>query len=109
MGGRLSARSRTKQLIIQLDNLGQRQAQASGLQHGGHNLSLPDGRQVRVLRSFSSNGLVVELPEEVSLEEANQMAAEMSSGRVLFRCNRTSVFTLLLLRMIQSMACATRE
>lgn len=74
-----SARSRTKQLIIQLDNLGQRQAQASGSEHGGLNLSLPDGRQVRVLRSFSSNGLVVELPEEVSLEQANQMAAEMSS------------------------------
>ncbi len=74
-----TARSRTKQLIIQLDNIGQRQAQASEADHAATNLSLPDGRQVRILRSFSSNGLVVELPEEVSLEEANRIALEMSS------------------------------
>jgi serine protease len=74
-----AARSRTKQLIIHLENPVQRQAQASGPARGTTSLSLPDGRQVRVLRSFSGNGLVVELPEEVSLEEANQIAAEMSS------------------------------
>ncbi len=74
-----TARSRTKQLIIQLDNVGQRQAQATGADQAATSLSLPDGRQVRVLRSFSSNGLVVELPDEVSLDEANRIAAEMAS------------------------------
>lgn len=73
------ARSRTKQLIIQLEDTGQRHAQAEGSDHGAINLSLPDGKHVRVLRSFSGNGLVVELPEEISLEEANLIAAEMSS------------------------------
>ena len=74
-----TARSRTKQLIIQLDNIGQRQAQGTGSGHAATSLSLPDGRQLRVLRSFSSNGLVVELPDEVSLDEANRIAAEMAS------------------------------
>jgi serine protease len=74
-----TARSRTKQLIIQLDNTGLRQAQTSSYGHTATDLRLPDGRQVRVLRSFSGDGLVVELPEEVSLEEAGRIAQEMSS------------------------------
>lgn len=74
-----SARARTQQLIIELDSVGQRQAQAAGSSQAATDLSLPDGRPVRVLRSFSSNSLVVELPEEISLEEASQIAAEMAS------------------------------
>ncbi len=75
-----SVRTRTKQLIIELDSrVGQFQTQAVGSSsRAAVNINLPDGRQVKVLRNFSSNSLVVELPEEISLEEAEQIAAEMA-------------------------------
>ncbi|VAW75537.1 hypothetical protein MNBD_GAMMA13-974 [hydrothermal vent metagenome] len=78
-GSGSTARTRTQQLIIELDSsTSQRQAQSTGSNQTAINLNLPDGRQVKVLRSFFNNSLVVELPEEISLEEADRIATEMA-------------------------------
>lgn len=73
------ARAHTNQLIIQLDGSANRGIQAAGAPQSGLDLRLPDGRSVTVLRQFDGDSLVVQLPEELSLEESQQIAEQMAS------------------------------
>lgn len=69
-----SLRSRTQQLIIQFEDSDVRRIQSARRHQAMPDIVLPDGRQVKFLRRFDSNGAVVELPESLDLDEAQRIA-----------------------------------
>lgn len=76
--GSVAGQSRTNQLIIQfLDNTVR--AQSVGRNHPVPGIVLPDGRALTFLRHFNDDAMVVQLPEEVSLEQAQRIAAQLST------------------------------
>ena len=74
----VAAHSRTSQLIIQfLDNPVRRES--VGRNQAVPGILLADGQSVKFLRRFNDNGMVVQLPEAVSLDEAQQIAAQLAT------------------------------
>lgn len=71
--------SRTSQLIVRLSDDGVRRTQAVGRDQVLPGMELPDGRQLKLLRRVDGNAIVVQLPEAVSLDEAQTMAAELAA------------------------------
>ncbi len=67
--------SATNQLIIQLRDDGKRATASAKPDHPVPGLTLPDGRQLSYVRSLGDGSMVVQLPEAVSLEEANALVA----------------------------------
>ena len=73
----VAARSATRQLIIRLPDNGMRNA-ASVQPHAPlPGLTLPDGRHLTYVRSLDDGSMVVQLPETVSLEQANALVATL--------------------------------
>ncbi len=72
------AHSSTSQLIVQFrDNAVRRQSVRP--HHPVPGILLPDGRPVKFLRPFNGNAMVVQLPETVSLVEAQRIASQLST------------------------------
>ena len=65
----------TNQLIIQLRDDGKRTIASAKPDHPVPGLTLPDGRQLSYVRSLGDGSMVVQLPEAVSLEEADALVA----------------------------------
>ncbi|MGW8309842.1 MAG: S8 family serine peptidase [Thiogranum sp.] len=82
-GGAVSAdksfhRARTSQLIVQLADDGMRRIQSVGRGQAIPGVWLPDGREMKFVRRFGEDSMVVQLPEEVSLEDAGRIAAQLA-------------------------------
>ncbi len=73
------ARQRTRELIIQFNDSSAVSVQAARRNSALAGLKLPDGRDVKFLRSFDGRGAVVQLPQSVSLEQARRLAAQLAS------------------------------
>ncbi|HFD80972.1 MAG TPA: peptidase [Gammaproteobacteria bacterium] len=73
----------TRQLIIRLQDDGLRRIQALQPRQPLPDLRLPDGRPLTLLRRFDGNGVVVRLPESVSLEEAQRLADQLVADPVV--------------------------
>lgn len=67
----------TSQLIVQFGDSRISQQSVSRNQ-AVPGLTLPDGRPLKFLRTFNDNAMVVQLPEDVSLEEAQRIAARLA-------------------------------
>ena len=79
LADKASARSRTGQLIIQLSDDGVRRIQSVGSGQAVPAVRLPDGREMKFVRRYGSNSVVVELPEEISLDAARDIAAQLAA------------------------------
>ncbi len=77
LADRAATHSRTKQLIIQFRDNPVR-SQSVRRNHAVPGILLPDGRSVKFLRPFGDDAMVVQLPEAVSLDEAQQIAAQLA-------------------------------
>ncbi|GMQ83332.1 MAG: S8 family peptidase [Gammaproteobacteria bacterium] len=71
------ARLDTHQIILRLKDDGVRRIQAVRHNEVVPDISLPDGRPLIFVRPFDGNGVVVRLPEAVSLQEAQAIAAQL--------------------------------
>ena len=69
--------SATRQLIIQLQDSGIRQSASVKPDDPVPGLVLPDGRRLSYVRSLNGDSMVVQLPEAVSLEEAEAIIAAL--------------------------------
>lgn len=63
----------TRQLIIQLQDIGIRKTASVKPDDSVPGLVLPDGRHLSYVRSLNGDSIVVQLPEAVSLEEADAL------------------------------------
>jgi serine protease len=72
------ARFRTKQLIIQFRDSETRRIQSISRDQSLPGVALPDGRNLKFLRRFGSNGVVARLPEDVTLNDAQRIADELA-------------------------------
>ncbi len=73
----VAARSTTRQLIIRLQDDGTRNAASVRPKATLPGLTLPDGRQLTYVRSLDDGSIVVQLPETVSLEQANALVSTL--------------------------------
>ena len=71
------ARLDTKQIIVRLKDDGVRRIQAARHNEAVPGISLPDGTPLTFVRPFDGNGMVLRLPEAVSLQEAQAIAARL--------------------------------
>jgi len=67
----------TQQIIVRLKDDGVRRIQAARRSEAVAGINLPDGRSLTFVRSFDGNGMVLRLPESVSLQEAQAIAAQL--------------------------------
>lgn len=74
-----SARSRTDQMIIQFSDDNSRHIQSVQRNQAVPDLRLPDGRRVKFLRRLEDKAIVVQLPDEISLDDARRMAAQLAA------------------------------
>jgi len=79
----VAARSTTRQLIIRLQDDGTRNAASVRPKAPLPGLTLPDGRQLTYVRSLDDGSMVVELPEAVSLEQANALVDRLVQDHVV--------------------------
>ena len=87
--GPTAAPSSTSQLIVQLTDDGMRHIQSVSRGQTVPGIWLPDGRELKFLRRFGSESIVVALPEATGLDAARDIAAQLASqpGRDrLLRC-----------------------
>ncbi|MEN8763520.1 MAG: S8 family serine peptidase [Thiogranum sp.] len=73
-------RASTRQLIVRLKDDGLRRIQAVRRNDAISDLRLPDGRPLSFVRHFNRNGMVVRLPADVSLEEAERIAEQLAEN-----------------------------
>jgi serine protease len=78
LAGNAAAHARTSQLIIQFRDNSVRQ-QSVERNHPLPGFVLPDGRPVKFLRRFNDDAMVVQLPETVSLDEAQRISAQLAT------------------------------
>jgi serine protease len=71
------ARLDTRQIILRLKDDGVRHIQAVRSSEVVPGITMPDGRPLTLVRQFDGNGLVLRLPEAVSLQEAQAIAARL--------------------------------
>ncbi|MFQ5643893.1 MAG: S8 family serine peptidase [Thiogranum sp.] len=77
------ARQDTHQIILRLKDDGVRRVQAARVNEAVPGISLPDGAPLTFVRPFDGNGMVMRLPQAVSLQEAQAIAAQLvASGAV---------------------------
>ena len=70
----------THQIIIRLKDDGVRLIQAARQNEAVADISLPDGGALTFVRQFDGNGMVVRLPEAVSLQDAQAIAAQLAAN-----------------------------
>jgi len=70
----------TRQLIVRLKDDGMRRIQAVRRNDTVPDIHLPDGRSISFVRHFNGNGMVVRLPVDVSLEEAERIAEQLAEN-----------------------------
>jgi serine protease len=75
----ISARSRTRQLVIQFADSHVRSIQSASRNQPLADVSLPDGRTLKFLRRFGTKGAVVQLPESLDPEEAQRLAQQLAA------------------------------
>ncbi len=73
-------RASTRQLIVRLKDDGLRRIQTVRRNDTVPDIRLADGRPVSFIRHFNGNGMVVRLPAEVSLEEAQRIAEQLAEN-----------------------------
>ncbi|MEA2080738.1 MAG: S8 family serine peptidase [Pseudomonadota bacterium] len=73
-------RASTRQLIVRLKDDGLRRIQAVRRNDTVPDIRLPDGRPLSFIRRFNGNGMVVRLPADVSLEEAQRIAEQLAEN-----------------------------
>jgi serine protease len=73
-------RASTRQLIVRLKDDGLRHIQAVRRNDTVPDIRLPDGRPLSFIRHFNGNGMVVRLPADVSLEEAQRIAEQLAEN-----------------------------
>jgi len=71
-------RATTRQLIVRLKDDGLRRIQAVRRNDTVADIRLPDGRPVSFIRRFNGNGMVVRLPADVGLQEAQRIAEQLA-------------------------------
>jgi len=71
------ARLDTHQIILHLKEEGVRRIQAVQRNEAVPDISLPDGSALTFVRRFDGNGIVVRLPQAVTYEQAEQIAAQL--------------------------------
>ena len=71
------ARHDTRQIIVRLKDDGVRRIQAARRNEAVAGISLPDGTPLTFVRPFDGNGMVVRLPQAVTYEQAEQIAAQL--------------------------------
>lgn len=76
-------RSSTRQLIVRLKEDGLRRIQAARRNDAVADIRLADGRPLSFIRHFNGNGMVVRLPADVSLEEAQRIAEQLAENPVV--------------------------
>ncbi len=74
-----TARQRTQQLIIQFKSSGEVHIQSVRADQMLPDIALPDGRGLKFLRRFESRSAVVQLPESLSLSEAEHLAQQLEA------------------------------
>jgi len=79
----MAARSATRQLIIRLQDDGTRNAASVRPKAPLPGLTLPDGRQLTYVRSLDDGSIVVQLPETVSLEQADALVTTLVQDHVV--------------------------
>ncbi len=72
------SRSSTRQLIVRLEDDGLRRIQTVRRNDRIPDIRLADGRPLTFIRHFNGNGMVVRLPADVSLEEAERIAEQLA-------------------------------
>jgi len=70
----------TRQLIVRLRDDGLRRIQAVRRNDTVPDIRLPDGHPLSFIRHFNGNGMVVRLPADVSLEEAQRIAERLAEN-----------------------------
>lgn len=78
LAAELSARDLTSQLIIQLDDTRLRSIQSVQRDEVLPDIRLPDGRSLTFKRRFHDNAVVVELPEDMTLDAAQQLSEQLA-------------------------------
>jgi len=73
-------RASTRQLIVRLKDDGMRRIQAVRRNDTVPDIRLPDGRPISFVRHFNGNGMVVRLPADVSLAEAQRLAEQLAEN-----------------------------
>ena len=73
-------RASTRQLIVRLKDDGLRHIQAVHRNDSIVDIRLPDGRPLSFVRHFNGNGMVLRLPADVSLEEAQRIAEKLTEN-----------------------------
>ncbi|MEA3244138.1 MAG: hypothetical protein U9Q19_12000, partial [Pseudomonadota bacterium] len=73
-------RASTRQLIVRLKDDGLRHIQTVRRNDTVPDIRLPDGRPLSFIRHFNGNGMVVRLPADVSLEEAQRIAEQLTEN-----------------------------
>ena len=73
-------RSRTRQLIVRLEDDGSRRIQSVRRNDSIADIRLPDGRPLSFVRHFNGSGMVLRLPADVSLEEAQRIADQLAEN-----------------------------
>jgi serine protease len=73
-------RASTRQLIVRLKEDGVRRIQAARRNDVVPGIRLADGRPLAFIRHFNGNGMVVRLPADVSLEEAQRIAEQLAEN-----------------------------
>lgn len=74
------ARSATNQLIVQLSDSQSGIVRQMRLADTIPGVNLPNGRALRFVRHFNRDRVIVRLPEDVSLDEAYQIAAQLADN-----------------------------
>jgi serine protease len=73
------SRSRTDQLIVQFSDDNRLRIQSIERNQVLPDIHLSDGRSVKFMRRLEDNAVVVQLPDEISLDEAWQVAAQLAA------------------------------
>ena len=71
--------ARTNQLILRLADDSVRRIQSAGRGQVVPGIWLPDGRELKLVRHFGEDAVVVELPESLGFEEARALAAQLTA------------------------------
>jgi serine protease len=71
------SRSTTNQLIVQLADDGMRRIQSVGRGQPVPGVWLPDGRELKLVRHYGKDAVVVELPEALDLDAARVLEAQL--------------------------------
>jgi len=75
-----AVRNRTSRLIVHMTDAASQRVRAASANQPVAGLRLPGGSELTFRRRFSDDAMVVELPEAVSLEEAERLSREIVAG-----------------------------